>query len=418
MATSTMIEEPAVSTTPAAPADLVSAIGFHAKKAFETHDESANVALQNQLDALTAKVTALAFELFKEETDDLLRLLRNVFGQVARFVEGDFREIPGFYLGQLHALSELAYRLGHQRVPRGLFELAARSNTVRQILAIVAQEKSIGAAQLAGRLGIEESNLSATCKSLVEKELLRRERFGRRVRYSPTPMTHSVLAQLNSSEPASQVQEVHTPAKAAAAAGSAATPDWARTAVAAAANSLEPGYHVMANIDDFLSPLLTLGGVHGCDVIVIDPSGRRVRLEAKATGEHKDLELPASVGGPLAEQVKAYANLKRTEPSGMVGGVVDWKGQKLSLASEDLQNGKKMFTVQFLGNPDPNQWKSKVKTAFQEIQQEKVRLTDFEKIYVEEVLDSCQHKPSRAADTLGISRGKLNTLMKDLEIEL
>jgi DNA-binding NtrC family response regulator len=141
-------------------------------------------------------------------------------------------------------------------------------------------------------------------------------------------------------------------------------------------------------------------------------------LEAKATGEHKDLELPASVGGPLAEQVKAYANLKRTEPSGMVGGVVDWKGQKLSLASEDLQNGKKMFTVQFLGNPDPNQWKSKVKTAFQEIQQEKVRLTDFEKIYVEEVLDSCQHKPSRAADTLGISRGKLNTLMKDLEIEL
>lgn len=415
MATSTIIEEPAVSTTSGAPADLVSAIGFHAKEAFETHDESASVALQNQLDALTAKVTALAFELFKEETDDLLRLLRNAYGQVARFVEGDFREIPGFYLGQLHALSELAYRLGHQRVPRELFELAARSNTVSQILAIVAQEKSIGAAELAGRLGMEESNLSATCKSLVEKELLRRERFGRRVRYSPTPITHSVLAQLNSNVPASQ--EVHAPAKASSSVGSAATPDWARTAVAAAANSLEPGYHVMANIDDFLSPLLTLGGVHGCDVIVIDPSSRRVRLEAKATGEHKDLELPASVSGPLAEQVNAYVNLKRTEPSGIVGGVVDWKGQKLSLASEDLQKGK-MFTVQFLDNPNPNQWKSKVKTAFQEIHQEKIRLTDFEKIYVEEVLDSCQHKPSRAADTLGISRGKLNTLMKDLEIEL
>jgi DNA-binding NtrC family response regulator len=115
--------------------------------------------------------------------------------------------------------------------------------------------------------------------------------------------------------------------------------------------------------------------------------------------------------------VRAYAKLKRTEPSGIVGGVVDWKGQKMSLASEDPQNGK-MFTVQFLDNLDPSQWKSKVKTAFQEIQQEKVRLTDFEKIYVEEVLDSCQHKPSRTADTLGISRGKLNTLMKDLEIEL
>jgi DNA-binding NtrC family response regulator len=57
-----------------------------------------------------------------------------------------------------------------------------------------------------------------------------------------------------------------------------------------------------------------------------------------------------------------------------------------------------------------------VQTAFQEIQEEKTRLIDFEKIYVREVLEGCEWKPSKAASTLGISRGRLDTLIKSLNL--
>ena len=60
---------------------------------------------------------------------------------------------------------------------------------------------------------------------------------------------------------------------------------------------------------------------------------------------------------------------KRMEPSTVAGDVVDWSGQKLSIASEVADEGG-AFTVQFLGIPDPEASKSKVQTAFQEIQEE------------------------------------------------
>ena len=410
MASSTVIMDKEVSSPQTVPEDLVSAIGRHAKEVFQDKQESGAQALQNELDALTAKVSAAAFEQFREEFDDLLRLLRNSYGQLARFVEGDFREQPSFYLGQLHALAELSHRLGHQRAPREALELVARSGNAERILRRVVEEKSVGAAELATKLGLEESNLSANCKTLVEKELLRRDRFGKRVRYSPTPLTFSVLGQLAGKQ-SGHVDGAPEPATVPA----GGTPDWPKVAAAAAANSLAPGQHVMANTDDFLSPLLTLAGVRGSDAIAIDPYGRTVSLEAKEKGERTKFALPKSVSKSLAEQVKACVDFKRTEPSAIAGDVVDWTGQKLSFASEVAGEGV-AFKVQFLGVPDPEASKSKVQTAFQEIQEEKTRLIDFEKIYVREVLEACEWKTSRAASTLGISRGKLDTLMKSLNL--
>jgi DNA-binding MarR family transcriptional regulator len=412
MATSTLIMSKQVSSPPTVPEDLVSAIGLHAKRVFQDKQESGAQALQNEVDALTAKVSATAYEQFREQFDDLLRLLRNSYGQLARFVEGDFREQPSFYLGQLHALAELAHRLGHQRAPREAVELVARSGNAERILRRVVEEKSVGAAELATKLELEESNLSSTCKPLVEKELLRRDRFGKRVRYSPTPLTFSVLGQLTGKH-SGQVDGA--PERATVALSAEGTRDWPRVAVAAAANSLAPGQHVMANTDDFLSPLLTLAGVRGSDGIAIDPSGRTVSLEANNKGERTEFDLPKSVRKSLIEQLKACADFKRTEPSTIAGDVVDWSGQKLSFASKVADEGG-AFTVQFLGIPDPEASKSKVQTAFQEIQEEKTRMIDFEKIYVREVLEGCEWKPSKAASTLGISRGRLDTLMKNLNL--
>jgi len=411
MATTTPIMSKEVSSPATAPEDFVSVIGRHAKEIFDGKQESGAQALQNELDALTAKVCATAFELFREEFDGLLRLLRNSYGQVARFVQGDFREQPAFYLGQLHVLAELAHRLGHQRVPRGAVELVARSKIMERILRRVVEEKSVGAAELANKLGLEESNLSSTCKPLVQKELLRRDRFGKRVRYSPTPLTFSVLGQLTDkqSEKVEAARELASVAR-----SSDGTPDWPRVAVAAAANSLSPGHHVMANTDDFLSPLLTLAGVRGSDAIAIDPSGRTVSLEAKKKGERTEFDVPKSVSKSLVEQLKACRDFRRMEPP-TVGDVFDWSGQKLLLASEDSNEGV-AFKVRFLGVPDPEASKSKVRTAFQEIQEEKTRLIDFENFYVRQVLAGCEWKPSKAASTLGISQGRMDHLIKNLHL--
>ena len=76
MASGTLIMDKKVSSPQTVPEDLVSAIGVHAKEIFQDKQESGGQALQNELDALTAKVSAAAFEPFREQFDDLLRLLR------------------------------------------------------------------------------------------------------------------------------------------------------------------------------------------------------------------------------------------------------------------------------------------------------------------------------------------------------
>jgi len=192
--------------------DIVSNLATTARAVFEGMPGASLGSLQNELDCLTAKVVRVTFETFREEFDNLIQLLRNAYGQVARFAEEDFRQDASFYLGQLHALAEITHRLGNQRAPREALEAVARSQIAKRILSKTAQEKSIGARDLAKELGMEESNLSAVCEFLVKKELLRRDRFGKRARYSPTPLTFAVLAGLSVQE--FQESDDHKPASA------------------------------------------------------------------------------------------------------------------------------------------------------------------------------------------------------------
>src|SRR5438445_5004735 len=101
-------------TTPEiAPTDVRPGSGLRsaAECAFRDHKEQDLERLQGEIDALTAKAVAANFDPFRDAAESLLKVLRLAFGQVARFVEGDFREQASFYLGQLHAVAEIAERV-------------------------------------------------------------------------------------------------------------------------------------------------------------------------------------------------------------------------------------------------------------------------------------------------------------------
>jgi DNA-binding MarR family transcriptional regulator len=393
--------------------NLITELAVKAEKAFEAVSEPHVEPLQNLIDVLLAKVVGVAFAVFREEFTGLLRLLRSAYGQIARFVKGDFRTHPSFYLGQLYALAEITYRLGHQHVPEEAMKVVLRSDNARNVLRTVVKEKSIGAADLATMLRIEESNLSAICKPLVEQEILRRERFGRRIRYSPTPLSYAIVAQLISkTEQEDEDINALIDFDPKVASGKPAL-DWPKMAVAAAAASLQPGSNVMANTDDFVGPLLALANVRDADEIAIEPSGRRVRLAGQKRNLSK-LDLPKSVSKSLSDQLKACSRFGYTR-SNKGKNVVDWNGQKLMIVPGPKGASLKL---RFIEKSDPHRSKSKAQVVFKEIQEGKERLTDFEKVYVREVLDSCHWQMDKAADILGIKPLTLNGLMKNLNIEM
>src|SRR5690348_16305581 len=97
--------------TASAEASAASRLRSTAEVAFRDHNERDLERLQGEIDAISAKAVAASFEPFRDAADDLLRTLRFSFGQLARFAQGDFRNEPSFYLGQLHALSEIVERV-------------------------------------------------------------------------------------------------------------------------------------------------------------------------------------------------------------------------------------------------------------------------------------------------------------------
>jgi DNA-binding MarR family transcriptional regulator len=392
--------------------DLVSALGQSAEAFFEQKKTERPDTLQNLLDAFTAKVVGQAFEPYREPFDALLGLLRNSFGQLARFVGEDFRLQASFYLGQLHALSEVANRLAHQRVPKSAMQLVLKSRVCEDILKKVIEKGSIGASELAGQLGVEESNLSTTCKPLVEQELLRKDRFGNRVRYSPTPLSYAVSAQLKEKEKAvaATVEPRSTRVRAmvvGACAGSA--PDWPTLSVEAAAASFAPGANVTANIDDYISSVLTLAEVQGADGVAFDPSTRRVDIIRAYPEANSVMDLPKSISESVSEQIKAISDAHPKE--------VDWKGQLLTFRTEATTGGKKL-EIRFVGARDRFDANHKAQVAFQELQNDKIRILDFEKFFVDELVKTFKGETSKAAEVLGKPHGEFGTIVKNLQVRI
>jgi DNA-binding MarR family transcriptional regulator len=342
--------------------DLVSDVAAKAEAMFEGRPNGNTESLQNQLDWLAAKVVRVTFETVREEFDSVIRLLRNVYGQIARFAKGDFRRNPSFYLGQLHALAEITHRLGHQRAPRQALEAVARSDNARKVLLKTVEEKSIGAQDLAKALNMKESNLSTLCKPLVEKELLRSDRFGRQVRYSPTPLTFAVLKELGSesgendhAEPISALPDSRIGRQA-----------LASQRVATTESALEQGLDKTSNADDLVSGLLNLAVLRGATGIAIDRSGRRIRLEGTEKRSPAEVNMPPSVGQSLSEQVKAW---QERRASTLDKGAVDLNGQKIEVASGGPHDSS--ITLLFVETPDSETLKTKAQAAFRRVQEEK-----------------------------------------------
>jgi hypothetical protein len=357
-----------------------------AEVAFRDHNERDLERLQGEIDAISAKAVAASFEAFRDAADDLLRTLRVSFGQLARFALGDFRNEPSFYLGQLHALSEIVERVRQRRLPKDAMDLVARKEPAEGILRTVLERNSIGASELAAAVNMQESNLSTLCKELTTRQLLRADRFGKRVRYSPTPLTHAVVAHIGSVEPAPSLEP----------------------APKAAAASFDPG-NVMANTSDFASGIFTLGVLRGANAVVIEPEGDQVRLESERS-EKEPLRLPKSIGRSLSEQMNAFITHGGTDPGTGVG-VFDWCGQRVRAFSEPTRQGKR-YRFEFLDKPKDAEREEKVHIAFREIEDEKTRLEDFLKFYAKEVLYSYDGEYVPAAKTLGIKPPELRSILK------
>jgi hypothetical protein len=368
-----------------------------AESAFRDRKDQDLERLQGEIDALTAKAVAANFDPFRDAAESLLKVLRLAFGQVARFVEGDFREQASFYLGQLHAVAEIAERVRQRRLPKEAVELVTRNEPAERVLRAVVDRGSIGASDLAKEVGMKDSNLSTLCKELTSRELLRSDRFGKRVRYSPTPLSHAVVGHMGVPTPALKA--------ASAAAGAGAAPDWPKVAASAAAASLDPG-NVLACTSDFAGGIFTLGALRGAHAVVIEPFGDQVLIESK--NSDKKLRLPKSIARSISEQMNAVIVHSGVNPlSG--DEVFDWCGQRMRAKAEPTRTGKR-YRVEFLD--PPNVIEEKVHTAFQEIEDEKNRLEEFQKFYARQVLYTYDGEYAPAAKTLGIKTPELKSMLK------
>jgi DNA-binding MarR family transcriptional regulator len=372
-----------------------------AESALRHHKEPGLQQLQGEIDALTARTVMAIFEPYRDEAEGTLKLLRLAFGQVARFNEGDFRQQASFYLGQLHAASEIAERVRQRHLPKEAVELVTRNASAERILRIVVERGSIGASDLAREAGMKDSNLSDLCKKLVGRELLRSDRFGRRVRYSPTPLTHATVNHMRAS--------LRQPKTMSAAAGIGKVPDWSKTAATAAAASLDAG-NVLANTSDFAGGIFTLGALCGADAVVIEPSGDQVRVEIDDSEKKARLRLPKSVGRSVSRQIHALVSHHDPLPNPQTS-VFDWRGQRVRAEAELTETGKR-YRFEFLDRSDARECKEKVHAAFREIEEERKRLADFQKFYARQVLCNFDGEYAQAAKALGIKLPDLKSMLK------
>lgn len=378
---------------------LISRLATTAQAVMEGEDHTKTESLQDLLDCFTAKVVNAAFGIFREEYDKITRLLRTAYGRIASLIQGDFRKHASFYLGQLHALTEITYRLGQHRAPREAVELAVRRPDALKILKKVIEEKSIGAGALAKSVCLEDPNLSTLCKLLVERELLRRDRFGKRVRYSPTPLTFAVIGALedNAAQNSNQSQQEPTNSRE----NAVSQMPTSRHAAPLVANAAQPPQvsSLSSGANDFVSGLLTIAAVQGAKGMVIEPNGQRVRLEGAKKSILSKLDLPLSVGKVVSE---ACSKLEGQE-------AFNWNGQKIKLVDNPA---KRSMRLKFMENPDPEASKLKARAEFQKIQSWK----EFEKVYLRAVMEACEWRKPQAADMLGIDNPQLDSILKTQNI--
>ena len=114
-----------------------------------------------------------------------------------------------FITGGLHVLLELCSIARNQKIPAKTADILARSLIARQIASAVLSRRSLSPSQIADMLEKSSQNLVPIEKEMVEAGLLRRDEFGKSVRYSPTPLLESCFSVLAlSREPIPAKQDI------------------------------------------------------------------------------------------------------------------------------------------------------------------------------------------------------------------
>src|ERR1043165_3009487 len=121
---------------------------------------------------------------FAEKTEDLLSELKRGLSRIEN--TSDSASAP--IVGAFNTLIELCAMMRNQKVPVSAVRILAKSSVARAIADAVQASGSLTPAEVAKRLQKNSQNLVELERQMVNTGLLRRDEFGRSVRYSATPL--------------------------------------------------------------------------------------------------------------------------------------------------------------------------------------------------------------------------------------
>jgi len=149
--------------------------------------------LQDQMNALYVQLINAFTEPLVDRVEPFLKHVRRVASILAGGTRKDFQRDASYYLGQLHAIAEMAEMVRHQKIPRAAAEILINHSDAQAIARIVFERGSIGLSQLAAELHKKSQNLQAILRDMQAAQLLRRDELGRNVLFSPTPLTRAAV---------------------------------------------------------------------------------------------------------------------------------------------------------------------------------------------------------------------------------
>jgi hypothetical protein len=145
--------------------------------------------LQDQINAVCVQLINAFTEPLVDRVEPFLMRMRRAASVLVGIAQKDFQRDTSYYLGQLHAIAEIAEMVRHQKIPRAAAEVLINHNDAQAIARIVFERGSIGLSQLASELQKKSQNLHAILRDMQAAQLLRRDELGRNVLFSPTPLT-------------------------------------------------------------------------------------------------------------------------------------------------------------------------------------------------------------------------------------
>jgi hypothetical protein len=145
--------------------------------------------LQDQINGICVQLINAFTEPLVDRVEPFLMRVRRAASILVRIAQKDFQRDTSYYLGQLHAIAEIAEMVRHQKIPRAAAEVLINHSDAQAIARIVFERGSIGLSQLASELQKKSQNLHAILRDMQAAQLLRRDEFGRNVLFSPTPLT-------------------------------------------------------------------------------------------------------------------------------------------------------------------------------------------------------------------------------------